>query len=175
MGTNEIKSEGIDVSENKPPVVVSGKGEGLSTSPSVEEVDRLKKDLRELRDDFKREKSNNLVVFGIFASLIGFLSIEVKLFSSVTDPLVIIGVSLFFLGALGMFLLLLTHISNVDPKNTIEEQSLIKIFYNPILWTTIICLAVGIILVMYSSIITKTNPKQDSPKDDVGNCNYLGE
>jgi hypothetical protein len=160
MGNNKIKSESADLSTQNPPNKVESIRQDISTSPSIEEFERVKKNLTELRDDFRREKSNNLVVFGIFASLIGFLSIEVKLFSSVTEPLVILGVSLFFLGALGLFLLLLTHISNIDPKNENLNQKLINSFFNPVFYMTLICLILGTLLVIYStSLINKNNTK----------------
>lgn len=166
MGNNKIKSESTDLSAQNTPIRVESRSQDISTSPSIEEFERVKKNLTELRDDFRREKSNNLVVFGIFASLIGFLSIEVKLFSSVTEPLVILGVSLFFLGALGLFLLLLTHISNIDPKNENSNQKLINSFFNPVFYMTLVCIILGTLLVIYSTSLT-------SKKNSIRNNKYI--
>ncbi len=116
---------------------------------SLEDFNKLNQKISDLQEDFKREKSNSLIILGIFASIIAFLSINIQIFQIIKTPLSVIGLVFFIVGSLGLFLLLLIEIS----KN-ISDLSFQKIiiFKNQIFWITIILLIVGTFFICLDNI-----------------------
>ena|GEM_PF-6962781 len=92
----------------------------------------LKQESKGIREDF-------ILVFGLFASLLIFLSIEVQVFQKATRFAYIVGLSLFLLGSLQFFVLSLHNI--VKDKDDIKKDYL----KNPVLWITCVCFVGAII------------------------------
>jgi hypothetical protein len=102
------------------------KGQEVITKDELEEASKG------IREDF-------ILVFGLFASVLIFLSIEVQVFQKAPRFSYVVGLSLFLLGSLQMFVLSL--------HNIIKEKSDFKEHYlkNPILWLILLCFTGAII------------------------------
>lgn len=75
------------------------------------------RDLHGVREDF-------ILIFGLFASVLIFLSIEVQVFQKAPRFSYVVGLSLFLLGAMQMFVLSLRNI--VKDKNNLKDDYLKK-------------------------------------------------
>lgn len=64
-----------------------------------------------IREELRKEKDNYLTIFGIFASILTIVSVEANVFKNICDPKMMLGVSLYFIGSLLVFLLLLQLIT----------------------------------------------------------------
>lgn len=76
--------------------------------------DDLRQETRSIREDF-------LVIFGIFASLFIFLSVEIQIFRQATSFSLLIGFSLFLLAAILSFILCLFFV--VKDKNKFSDYN----------------------------------------------------
>ena len=137
----------------------------------------MRQDVLDLREDFRREKANILIIFGIFASFITFLTIEIKIFSSVTNPLTIIGVSLFFLGALSLFVLLLSEVSRMYIEKSNSNTFAVKIT-NPVFIATMMSIMLGVACIILAQYFVIPSPQVKNMNQDeyhvelqVGNSN----
>jgi hypothetical protein len=77
----------------------------------------------ELRDEVRESKKDFLVMFGIFASFVTFLSVEIQIFKTLTSFWLLIGLSSFLLAGILIFALTLGNIA----KNRNEWKD----FYSP--------------------------------------------
>lgn len=102
----------------------------------------VKKVEREIKEHLDKERVSLIAIFGIFAAIVTFLSVELQILQAVCDFWKLLGLSGFLLSALLLFLLLLISIG--QPKN----NSINKIF-----------LAVG--LVFFFSILALSNSSTD--------------
>ena len=73
--------------------------------------------LKKLEENLDKTRQDNIAVFGIFASIVTFLSIEVGIFKNIERISLLVGVSAFFLSAIMVFVLLVQNlIRNSDDK-----------------------------------------------------------
>jgi RsiW-degrading membrane proteinase PrsW (M82 family) len=95
-------------------------------------IKELSKESRAIRQDF-------ILVFGLFASVLIFLSVEVQVFKDASRFPFLVGVSLFILGSLQMFILSLNNLFN---KKADFQKDYLK---NPVFWIILSCYAGAII------------------------------
>lgn len=70
----------------------------------VAEVEALKKQVEDLKKDL-------LVIFGIFASMVTFLSVEIQIFKSITNFWLLLGLTSFILAAVLLFAVTLSNLA----------------------------------------------------------------
>lgn len=61
------------------------------------------KDIEKLRQELTNERLNNITIFGIFASLVTFLSVQIQLFKNLDNFWLVIGLTSFLAGCLLLF------------------------------------------------------------------------
>ena len=94
----------------------------VKSSPEIdavfEQVNLVTKDFPKLKEDIEKLKQSQqdsmvhlLTIFGVFASILAFLNIEFKILQNLIAPEQIVGFSLFFLGSIWSFALLLCVIA----------------------------------------------------------------
>lgn len=121
---------------------MSGKVTTSDVTTDVETIagkiadERIDKASRVIKEDF-------LIIFGIFATLLIFLSIEIQVLQRATRFSLLIGFSTFLLGSTLAFLLGLNHI--VKEKNKLADYN------NPLVYFILSCFAASIICFAWAS------------------------
>lgn len=92
-----------------------------------EQTDNNTREIERLRNDLTRERQNNITVFGIFASLVTFFSIEIQIFKNIENFWLLIGLSAFLVSSMLIFVLSLGAVMRNDLKWG-------NYFKNPIFW-----------------------------------------
>lgn len=70
-------------------------------------VAKLDKDLSDAKTGFEKNKFDLIMVLGIFVALVTYLGLEIQVFKAIESPLLIIGVSVFFIASILLFILTL--------------------------------------------------------------------
>jgi hypothetical protein len=68
-----------------------------------QKMDSNTKDIEKLKQDLTNERLNNITIFGIFASLVTFLSVEIQVFKNIDNFWLLIGLSAFLVSSLLLF------------------------------------------------------------------------
>ena len=92
-----------------------------------DQTDSNTREIERLREDLARERQNNITVFGIFASLVTFFSIEIQIFKNIENFWLLIGLSAFLVSSMLIFVLSLGAVV----RNDLGWKS---IFRNPVFW-----------------------------------------
>lgn len=98
-------------------------GISLNTEPTNQllsnqgaRIDKLEEKLKEITDGFEKrlitDKASLITVFGIFASIVTFLSVEIQAFKNICDPVKLLGFSVIILASLLSFVFVLHLIAN---------------------------------------------------------------
>ncbi len=122
LGSNQLPS-GFEIEDSS---TGSEDLREIAKEVAKEEIEKLsakvEKDLniisKSLRADF-------MIIFGLFASVITFLTVEIKLFQITTRFSMLVGTSLFILGAMLLFAFTL--------RSIIEDRSLKQVIKSPLL------------------------------------------
>lgn len=61
------------------------------------------KEIEKLKQDLTNERLNNITVFGIFASLVTFLSVEIQIFKNIDNFWLLVGLASFLVSSLLLF------------------------------------------------------------------------
>jgi len=69
----------------------------------IEQIDNHSIAIERLKQDLTNERLNNITIFGIFASLVTFLSVEIQVFKYIDNFWLLIGLSSFFVSSLLLF------------------------------------------------------------------------
>ena len=69
-----------------------------------QQTDSNTKDIERLKTELSNERFNNLTIFGIFASLVTFFSIEIQVFKNIDNFWLIIGLTSFLVSAMLLFI-----------------------------------------------------------------------
>ena len=105
---------------------------GQYTGQEVITKEELEEASKGIREDF-------ILVFGLFASVLIFLSIDVQVFQKAPRFSYVVGLSLFLLGSLQMFVL---SLKNIVKDNNDPIKDYLK---NPVVWFTGLCFIGAII------------------------------
>jgi len=102
---------------------------------------------RRLEEKFSKDKSSLLTIFGIFASLVTFLLIEVQILKNICDFWRLFGFSFFILGGLLTFVFILQYLTKswIENDNSIEIGSL---FRHPKTWRINISVVLALIVII---------------------------
>lgn len=97
--------------------------ENISTPPlSLELKQQISESVKEeIRKEIAIDKASLFTIFGIFASIVVFISVEIQILKTVCDFRQIVGFSLIMLASLTMFVLLLDHIGRAWRHNLKEQ------------------------------------------------------
>ena len=132
---NKIESTGGDKIESK----IQTRIEQLPDYEKIIGEFKLQKQaVSELKKELRQEKVNSLTVFGIFASFVTFLAVEIQVFKSNTNYWLLVGFSSFLLGAILMFAFSLSTIT-LNKKGWAD-------FKNPLVILILIFLIMGLFL-----------------------------
>lgn len=92
------------------------KSDGVQSDSTSQLLSSQGSRLDKLEDTFEKRLATNttnlITVFGIFASIVTFLSIEIQIFKNICDPLRLLGFSLIVLASLVSFIFVLHVIAN---------------------------------------------------------------
>jgi hypothetical protein len=91
---------------------------------NTENFEKLKQDFLELKSDFNEQKDkivslknelekskfDVITLIGIFVGLITYLGLEIQVFKAINDPLLIIGISVFFISSILLFILSINEV-----------------------------------------------------------------
>jgi len=109
------------------------KTEGVQSDSTSQLVSSQGSRLDKLEDTFEKRLATNttnlITVFGIFASIVTFLSIEIQIFKNICDPLRLLGFSLIVLASLVSFIFLLHVIANFWINEKAKEYPRIIIVF----------------------------------------------
>lgn len=128
----------------------------IQSTVNTETFDNLKKDFLQLKEDFSNEKNkisslktdfekskfDIITLIGIFVGLITYLGLEIQVFKSISNPLLIIGVSIFFIASILLFILSI----NLIIKKT--ESLAWKDLNNPLYYLLLILLGISIFFII---------------------------
>lgn len=81
-------------------------------------IDDLKSEIKEVRDSIEKERFSSILIIGIFASIITFLSVQVQILSSVTNIYHISFLSLLTFTGLALFLHFIFVLVHFPKKQT---------------------------------------------------------
>lgn len=99
----------------------------------------------DLREASKGIREDFIAIFGIFATLFIFLSIEIQILKQATRFSFLVGFSLFLLGAMLMFIMCL--------NNIVKGRTGWKDFWNPITVFIVSCLLGAVTCFLWATII----------------------
>lgn len=120
-------------------ILSSGGGAYTATKQLEEIVDAR---VKGIEDKIDRSKADFITVFGIFASIVTFLSIEIQFLRTVCDYYRLVGFTLIILGALVSFICVLQYIAKTwikseETKKTIVEFLLVLLLASVLIFTGI--------------------------------------
>lgn len=111
-------------------------GDSLNTTIDKEQGDKFNlqqqtesntEEIKRLRAELSNERFNNLTIFGIFASLVTFFSIEIQVFKNIENFWLIIGLTAFLVSAMLLFIFCIHSIAR-------EKMTWRNFFGTPIFW-----------------------------------------
>ncbi len=111
-----------------------------------------KKEIIHLRGEFEKSRFDLITLLGVFVGLITYLGLEVQVFKTINNPLLIIGISLFFIASILLFILSI----NVIIKKT--DSLIWKDFNHPLY-------LILVVLFIFSIFFIITGYKDYSQKD----------
>ncbi|MCX6808918.1 MAG: hypothetical protein NTW50_04645 [Candidatus Berkelbacteria bacterium] len=107
-------------------------------------LDSHSRDIEDIRKDLASERQNNIIIFGIFASLVTFFSIEIQIFKSIENFWLLIGLSAFLVSSMLIFVLSLGAVIRNDLRWGVY-------FKNPLFWTFLFFLAFSFVIFFLNS------------------------
>jgi|GEM_PF-3948518 len=108
-----------------------------------EELNTEKNKISSLKDDFEKSKFDLITLIGVFVGLITYLGLEIQVFKSISNPFLIIGVSIFFIASILLFILCINTVIKKLESLTWDD------FKNPIYVILVILLVISIIFIIY--------------------------
>lgn len=109
------------------------------------DVHQLEKDLTEAKKEFEKSRFDLITILGLFVGLITFLGLEVQVFKTVNNPLMIIGVTIFFIASILLFILCINMI--LKRLSTITWKD----FNNPLYIILVTLLLVSIAFILFGN------------------------
>ena len=141
-------------------------GGDFKPTVDTEDYDKLKKDLIKLKNDFEDEKEkikmigigverskyDLVTLLGVFVGIITYLGLEIQVFKTINNPLVIVGISFFFIASILLFVLTI----NLILKNETVDW---KCFKNPLycILSFLLILSISFIIIGYCDFKNQEN------------------
>lgn len=118
-----------------------------------EDVKKLETDLKEAKKDFDKSRFDLITILGLFVGLITFLGLEVQVFKTINNPLMVIGITIFFVVSILLFVLCI----NIILKKL--ETITWKDFYNPlyIILFALLVISIFFIIIGYKDYSDQNN------------------
>lgn len=107
-------------------------------------TDSNTKDIERLKQDLTNERLNNITIFGIFASLVTFLSVEIQVFKNIDNFWLLIGLSAFLVSSLLLFVFSIHSIA----RNKLGWKDFLS---TPIFWLFILFLLFSFVIFALNS------------------------
>ncbi|MBI5306747.1 hypothetical protein HZB04_04175 [Candidatus Wolfebacteria bacterium] len=107
-------------------------------------MDSNTKDIERLKQDLTNERLNNITIFGIFASLVTFLSVEIQVFKNIDNFWLLIGLSAFLVSSLLLFIFSIHSIA----RNKLGWKDFLS---TPIFWLFILFLIFSFVIFVLNS------------------------
>src|SRR5438132_1658248 len=95
------------------------------TTPSSQIDEQQVKDLFAKLKNLERIKEEFIGIFGLFAALLIFSSVEIRIFSTVTSFSLILGISSFFISSLMLFVLTLNNLIHTKDRRDYASAAFI--------------------------------------------------
>jgi uncharacterized protein with PQ loop repeat len=102
------------------------------------------RDIERLKQDLTNERLNNITIFGIFASLVTFLSVEIQVFKNISNFWLLIGLSAFLVSSLLLFVFSIHSIA----RNKLGWKDFLS---TPIFWLFILFLIFSFVIFVLNS------------------------
>lgn len=84
------------------------------TITAESKIDQLQKSVENLEKNFDKSRIDLITVLSVFVGLITYLGLEIQVFKMIDNPLMIIGVSIFFIASILLFVLTINIILRVE-------------------------------------------------------------
>ena len=122
-------------------------GRSLTTEePSLDEIKKLvrklENDLKTTKYNLEKSKFDIVTLLAVFVGLITYLGLEIQVFKNIESPLMIVGISIFFISSILLFVLTINHVMN--HTNTANNN----IFKQPLYWILIPLLITAIYFII---------------------------
>lgn len=109
-----------------------------------QKTDDNSKKIEQLEQNLINERLNNITIFGVFASLVTFLSVEIQVFKNIDNFWLLIGLSAFLVSSLLLFVFSIHSIA----RNKLSWKD----FYStPIFWLFILFLLFSFVVFVLNS------------------------
>ncbi|MFH0988120.1 MAG: hypothetical protein V1763_01980 [Parcubacteria group bacterium] len=102
------------------------------------------KDIEKLKQDLTNERLNNITVFGIFASLVTFLSVEIPIFKNIENFWLLIGLTSFLVSSMLLFIFSIHSVAR-------DRLKWKEFFQSPILWLFLLFLIFSFVIFLLNS------------------------
>ncbi len=124
-----------------------------------EDVSKLDTDLKEAKKEFDKSRFDLITILGLFVGLITFLGLEVQVFKIISNPLMVIGITIFFIASILLFVLCINTILKK------LENIYWKDFNNPIyiILTGLLIISITFILLGSKDYSKHQNSGKNSP------------
>lgn len=109
-----------------------------------QKTDSNTRDIERLKQDLTNERLNNITIFGIFASLVTFLSVEIQVFKNIDNFWLLIGLSAFLVSSLLLFVFSIHSIA----RNKLGWKDFLS---TPIFWLFILFLLFSFVIFVLNS------------------------
>lgn len=110
-----------------------------------EDVNKLKNDLTEAKKEFEKSRFDLITILGLFVGLITFLGLEVQVFKTINNPLMIIGVTIFFIASILLFILCINTV--LKKLGTVAWKD----FNNPLYIILVILLLISLAFILFGN------------------------
>ena len=107
-----------------------------------EDVKKLDTDLKDAKKDFDKSRFDLITILGLFVGLITFLGLEVQVFKTISNPLMVIGITIFFVASILLFVLCINTI--LKKLDTITWKD----FTNPLYIVLLILLVISMFFII---------------------------
>ena len=109
-------------------------------------LEKLEIKANDIESDLKKSKFDLVTLLGIFVGLITYLGLEIQVFKTIPDPLMIIGVSMFFIASLLLFILCINTLIKKSETLTWND------FKNPLFIILLFLFTLSIVFILYGYI-----------------------
>lgn len=144
-GLATIERTGTEPPLTPPESGVTSYTEGISElreelRKAKDSIEKSEKDILKLNKDLERSKFDLITLIGLFVGLITYLGIEIQVFKIIDDPLLVIGISIFFIASILLFILTMNLVLKNDDGHIKLKSPLYKILIF-LLISSIVCIA----------------------------------
>jgi hypothetical protein len=122
------------------------------TTVSIEKFEQLEKKVSDLEgslnkaeDNFEKGRYDLITLLGVFVGLITYLGLEIQVFKTIEAPLLVVGISIFFIASLLLFILTMNVILKKLDTTTWRD------FKTPLYPILIVLLLISIGLIAFAS------------------------